>query len=187
MKCPYILIAHKIRLIIKRVIKLFQLRRTGHHKTRFTLILCASNDGRKLPPAIIFKDLKNVPKPRGKEKDCPENIFPKGIHIMASMGGTMNKEHMEEWVKVVIKGQKDTFQFDLTTKGKTRQIHKKLLVMDSAKAHMNTEIREYLSRECGTKVEIMEGGMTPLLQPADVSWNRSVKNKIKDLWGKMDV
>ena len=49
-------------------------RTTGNEKTRFTLMLCADNQGRKLEPTIIFKGIKNVP------KGCP-----KGIKIMTGM------------------------------------------------------------------------------------------------------
>ena len=42
---------------------------TGHEKTRFTLMLCADNTGRKLKPTVIFGGLKKVP------KGCPEGIY----------------------------------------------------------------------------------------------------------------
>ena len=47
---------------------------TGHDKTRFTLMLCADNMGRKLKPTIIFRGLKKIP------KGCPE-----GIHVMTGI------------------------------------------------------------------------------------------------------
>ena len=52
------------------------IKTTGHEKSRFTLMLCADNQGRKLKPSIIFKGIKNVP------KSC---IGLKGIHVMAGM------------------------------------------------------------------------------------------------------
>ena len=40
---------------------------TGHDKTRFTVVLAISATGAKLPPMLIFKNLKKVPAlPAGK-------------------------------------------------------------------------------------------------------------------------
>lgn len=41
---------------------------SGHEKTRFTVILCADNSGRKLKPGIIFRGLKYVPEVKNNTK-----------------------------------------------------------------------------------------------------------------------
>ena len=35
---------------------------TGYEKMRFTAVLSCSSNGAKLPPMLIFKNLKNIPK-----------------------------------------------------------------------------------------------------------------------------
>ena len=47
---------------------------------------------------------------------------------------------------------------------------------------METSQRPGIWKYNGVKVVIIQGGMTPLLQPADVCWNFLVKNKIKEFW-----
>ena len=61
-----------------------KIKTTNNEKLRFTLILCAYNDGRRCRPAIIFKGLKKVPKA----------AFPQGIDITVSKGGSMNSDLM---------------------------------------------------------------------------------------------
>ena len=57
-----------------------------------------------------------------------------------------------------------------------------LLVLDSWRPHRQPEFIRALKEYHGVKVAIIPGGMTPLLQPADISWNYVVKNKIKSFW-----
>lgn len=76
------------------------LKTTGHEKTRFTLMLCAANDGRKCTTAIIFKGLKKVPK---------KQEFSKGIHIMVSEKGSMTTSLINQWRSSV--GQKTRWSF----------------------------------------------------------------------------
>ncbi|RWS24155.1 pogo transposable element with KRAB domain-like protein [Leptotrombidium deliense] len=59
---------------------------------------------------------------------------------------------------------------------------KTLLVMDSHKAHLTDDYKKSLQRWYNTDLCIVPGGMTPLLQPADVCYNKSFKNKMKEKW-----
>ena len=65
------------------------MKTTGSDKLRFTLMLCAYNNGRKCRSAIVFKELKKVPKVK----------FPTGIDIMVAPKGSINGEVMNEWKK----------------------------------------------------------------------------------------
>ena len=57
-----------------------------------------------------------------------------------------------------------------------------ILVLDSWNPHMDVNFRKAMKDYNGVHVVIIPGGMTPLLQPADISWNRLVKHKIKGFW-----
>ena len=66
---------------------------TGHRKSRFTVVLCCSGDGRMIKTLIIFKGLKNVPKLN----------LPSSIEVTVSMGGSMNTGIMLKWVRSCFK------------------------------------------------------------------------------------
>lgn len=63
---------------------------TGHEHTRFTVMLCCTADGRKLPPYIVFC-----------RKTIPKQVFPKKVIIRANEKGFMNEEMVKEWFKLV--------------------------------------------------------------------------------------
>ena len=62
--------------------------------------------------------------------------------------------------------------------------YRSLLVLDSATAHRNFEFKKFMAKNNDIKVEIIPGGMTPILQPADLSWNRSVKSSVRRMLSK---
>ena len=57
-----------------------------------------------------------------------------------------------------------------------------ILVLDSWLPHKDKGFIKKMSEENGVKVVINPGGMTSLLQPADITWNREVKRKFKNYW-----
>ena len=160
-----------LRTYDKEGTKTVAMKSTGHEKTRFTLMLCAANDGRKCRPAIIFKGLKKVPKQK----------FPKGIDIMVADKGSINKDIMSEWKRKSF-GQRPGGIFLNSRMSQTGHGFRTALTMDSATPHMNLEFRNSMAKNYGTKVIIIPGGLTPLVQPADVSWNRSIKSKVRQYW-----
>jgi hypothetical protein len=148
---------------------------TGSEKLRFSLMLCAYNDGRKCQPVIIFKGLKKVPK---KEK------FPTGIHIMVSSKGSVNTDLMNDWRTSVYAKRPGGLFLNCHTKRSNGPKFRTLLVIDSATPHRNIGFKKSMAKYNDTKVEIIPSGMTPLIQPADLSWNRSVKSSIKRQWSE---
>jgi hypothetical protein len=155
--------------------KSVQLKTTGNEKLRFTLMLCAYNDGRKCEPAIIFKGLKKVPK---KER------FPKGIKIMVSAKGSVNGDLMNEWRTSVYKGRPGGYFFNFRLKRTNGPKYRTLLAIDAATPHRSNQFKKLMAKHHDTRVEIIPSGMTPLLQPADLSWNRSVKSSVKKQWSE---
>ena len=59
---------------------------------------------------------------------------------------------------------------------------KSLLVLDSALSHTKRSVLSSFQKHYNTDVAVIPGGMTPLLQPADVSWNKPFKSLMKEKW-----
>ena len=64
------------------------LRTTGHEKGRFTAVLSAKADGRKLKPYVVFKGVRAI-----LEQNTP------GVVVALSKNGWMNEELTKDWVK----------------------------------------------------------------------------------------
>src|SRR5581483_2350019 len=63
-----------------------KIRTTGNEKAAFTLVLCVTADGGRLPPFVIFK-----------RKTMPKEIFSKGIIVEMNEKGWNNSEMMLVW------------------------------------------------------------------------------------------
>jgi hypothetical protein len=59
---------------------------TGHEKSNFTVVLCITADGSKLPPMAIFK-----------RKTVLKGCYSKDVIISANKKGWMNSEVMKFW------------------------------------------------------------------------------------------
>ncbi|RWS23637.1 pogo transposable element with KRAB domain-like protein [Leptotrombidium deliense] len=153
----------------KKGAKNVPLKTTGNEKLRFTVVLASLSDGRKCKPMIIFKGLKNVPR-------C---TFPSDVVVTVAEKGSTNKELMNEWNRKVWKFRPSALFSNLRNCNM-----KTLLVMDSHKAHLTDDLKKSYNRWYNTDLCIVPGGMTPLLQPADVSYNKSFKSIMKGLWSK---
>ena len=119
------------------------LRTTGHKKSRFTVVLSAMADGRKLKPYVVFKGMRTIP-----ELNTP------GVVVVLSKNGWMNEELTMDWVKRVW--------------GSLNFGHR-LLVWDAYKCHITADVRSYVDKQTNTDVSVIPGGLTSHLQPADVS------------------
>ena len=77
----------------------------------------------------------------------------------------------------------NSFTNDLWRKrpGAFFQQPKSLLIMDSARAHTTNEAAEALDGT-NTKVDIIDGGMTPLLQLVDTHVNKPFKDHLREKW-----
>ena len=142
-------------------VKTVRMRTTGHEKLRFSVVLTALANGTKLMPMLIFRNLKNVPK----------GNFPKNCHIAVSKGGCMTTDLMTQWM-------------DKVWQRRPGNIFRKpgLLVCDKHRSHTHADTVTALKRRFATSVVFIHGGMTSLLQPCDVSWNKSMKSKVRERW-----
>ena len=133
------------------------MRTTGHEKGRFTVVLSAMADGKKLKPFVVFKGVRPV----------VELLRVSGVVVAFSKNGWMNEELTKEWVK---RGW-GTLNFGW-----------RLLVWDAYKCLLMSSVKAVVDRQANTDVFGVPGGLTSLVQPADLSWNKPFKAAYKDLY-----
>ena len=64
------------------------------------------------------------------------------------------------------------------------RITPKMLVLDSHRAQITDNARTIMEQECNTTVITIGGGLTPVLQPLDVLFNKPFKKKVDDLFNE---
>lgn len=134
-----------------------KVRTTGYEKQRVTVMLCITADGRKLPPYIILKR-KNMPK---------NEPFPSDVIVRAQEKGWMTAELMSDWIRVVWQRRPGAM---LGGPSGTRS----MLVLDAFRGHLTPEVKTRLQNS-NCDLVVIPGGMTPVLQPLDVSVNKPFK------------
>ena len=122
-------------------------RSTGHEKARFTVVLAAMADGRRLLPFVVFKGVRPV----------AELAREPGIIVAYSKNGWMNEELTKDWVK---RGWG------------TLSFCRRLLVWDAYRCHLMDSVNGIVTNQAKSDVSTIPGGLTPLVQPADISWNK---------------
>lgn len=136
------------------------IKTTGHEKSHFTVVLACCASGKKLTPMVIFK-----------RKTLPRETFPPNVVIDVNVKGWMNEAMMEKWLERCFVKRPDGFF----------KIHKALLVMDSMRAHITERIKNKL-KFINTVPIVIPGGLTKMLQPLDISVNKSFKDNLRRLW-----
>ena len=136
-----------------------RIRTTGHEKNRFTVCLCAMANGRKLKPYVVFKGVRSIPELQNAS----------GVMASSARNGWMNEELTKDWAKCC---------------WGTLGFGRRLLVWDAYKCHLTTDIREVVNKVTRSDVAIVPGGLTSLVQPADVCLNKPFKEKYKELYGE---
>jgi len=140
----------------KKGVKEVPLKTNGCEKLCLTVMLAATAGRRKLPPLLILKT-KTLPK---------SEAFPKDIIVRAQEKGWMTKELMLEWLKIVWGHRPRAFLNQPS-----------MLVLDTFKGHLTDSMKNQL---CKMKTEVViPGGMTSVLQPMDVSINKSFKDRLR--------
>lgn len=148
--------------VAKKGSKQVSIKTAGYEKQRITAMLCATADGKKLPPYLIFKR-KTVPK---------NEVFPKDVIIRAQPKGWMTEELMKDWIDVVWNKRPGAMLQP-----------KSLLVLDAFKGHTTDPVKNALKKK-KSDIGIIPGGMTSQLQPLDVCLNKPVKDYIKQEYNK---
>ena len=138
------------------------IRSTGHEKGRFTVVLAAMADGRKLNPFVVFKGVRPI-----AELDRES-----GVIVAYSKNGWINEGLTKDWVK---RGW-GTLSFG-----------RRLLIWDAYRCHIMDSVKGVVDNQAKSDVAIIPGGLTALVQPADVSWNKPFKAAYKELYNEWMV
>ena len=77
---------------------------TGHERSNFTVVLCITANGSKLPPMVIFK-----------RKTVPKGCNSKDIIISANEKCWMNSEVMKFWLENVWRKRRMAVMFNNAT------------------------------------------------------------------------
>lgn len=110
---------------------------TGNEHNRFTVMLCCTADGHKLPPFIVFK-----------RKTLPKETFPPKVIVRVNEKGFFNEETVLEWFRMVWCRRPGALL-------KPRS----MLVLDSFRGHMTDRVKKAVANaECD--LVVIPGGMT---------------------------
>ena len=134
---------------------------TGNEKKRVTLVLCCSNKGDKMQPALIV---------RGQSDQHSTSAVLNGVRIWHQPKGWMNSELMLRWLSQIYAGAAES--------------NRDILVLDSFSGHKSASVKACY-RERSIKVAVIPGGCTPYLQPLDIAVNRSFKASLKRAWNAL--
>jgi hypothetical protein len=126
-----------------------------------TVFLCVAANGEKLPPFVVFKaGNKTNRAPRGVT--CPDGVIAAG------------QESAWATIPIVVKWINEVFKPWLIE----RKIQSSVILMDELPSHTNHDVKFELMKH-NAKSVIIPGGDTSILQPLDVSVNRSFKAKMR--------
>ena len=136
------------------------IRTTGHEKSHFTVVLACTASGKKLPPMVIFK-----------RKTAVKAKLPSGVVVHQNEKGWMDNDTMNLWLSTCYSKRPGGF---------FRQ-SKSLLVLDSMRAHIS-EITKERIKATSSIPAVIPGGLTKVLQPLDISVNKSFKCELRKIW-----
>lgn len=143
--------------------KTVRISNTGSSKSGFTVMLCAHASGHKKKAAIFFKENNGQIPPRvNAQLRIPNNVC-----VSASKNGWMTSEKMFEWLRRVW--------------GRNIDDVRRLIILDRATVHTANAVQERV-RELDTDMVYIPGGCTHLLQPADRSWCKPFKDRLRRQW-----
>ena len=133
----------------------------GAELVRISAAFCASSNGSKLPILVII--------PRKKQLEnfkSPDNVV-----ILYDTNSNFNSDVISNsFIKRVLKPH-------MTKNDQS----KALLVLDSAPCHLKKDLADEFRKQ-EIKTLFVPPRMTNLLQPADVSWFRSLKSQLSKKW-----
>ncbi len=148
------------RTVEKKGEKMVPIKTTGHEKSSFTVVLSCTASGKKLPPMVIFK-----------RKTIPKEKFPPGIEIRANAKGWMDEAMMNDWLDSCFAKRPGGFFKTAPS----------VLVLDSMTAHKCESVKVH-AKKMNTRLSIIPGGLTKLLQPLDISVNKAFKDNLRLIW-----
>ena len=140
--------------------KTIDMATSGHEKTRFTVTITVSADGRVWPAFMILRGLKKIPK-----VNLPSNVI-----LAVAKSGSMDWHLMLDYIEKVLKPISE-------------KQPPSIIIMDDYKAHRKAQVIQKLN-SLKISHEIIPGGFTSSLQPLDVSLNKPFKDYYREEWNK---
>ena len=155
----------------------------GAEKRSFTVTLAVAADGKKIPPAVIFKGVRTPRDP----------VVPDSVRVSFHKKGWMDKAGKlvvlfcfmkcllrdilasTDFYLLSISGVKEWIR---TCLPRSPVDERSLLVWDSLRAHLTDSVKEVLPRR-KVDVAIIPGCLTPVLQPLDKCLNKPFKDNIR--------
>ena len=128
----------------------------SYHRSRQGKVHCLSRrNGRwkKAEPFVVFKGVRPI----------AELMKIPGVVVAFSKNGWMNEELTKDWVKRA---------------WRSLSFNRRLLVWDAYRRHIMATVRSVV-KQTNTDMNIIPGGLTSQLQPADLCWNKPFKEAYK--------
>lgn len=132
---------------------------TGNEKSKFTVVLCVTANGEKLPAYVIFR-----------RKTIPAIKVPSNIVLSANEKSCMNGIETQIWAEKIWNKRKNSF-FDKRC----------LLMLDAAPGHKTEPVLDKF-KKLNTTVAMIPGGLTKKLQVLDIAVNKSFKSYLRKEW-----
>ena len=132
---------------------------TGNEKITCTVVLTHSSSGLKLPRMVIFK-----------RKTLTKGIFPDRVVVKANEKGWMDEDLIRTWISEVF----------IKRPGGFFHTSSPMLICDSMRAHLTKTVK-LLVTPANTVLTIIPSGLNKILQPLDISVNRSFEGKLGKL------
>ena len=128
---------------------------------RISVLLCIEADGKKLPPFLVFKGEKE----KIKEKKLQAYSKSKGnkVYISCQENAWCNAEIFLKWLKIIF----------FNNRVISNSINK-IVIMDRATSHYHHDLVK-LFKENNSRYLLIPPGLTPFIQPLDVSINDLLK------------
>lgn len=145
-----------------------RIKTTGTTKKGFTVALCCNAEGYKLPATVIFKERKGILTDRIFSKI----VVPENVSLFASSNGWMTEEIYHDWL--------------ITEFGKDmdNMYQRRLLIVDNYRVHTTEKSQSLVEEQCNADLIFVQAGCTGLVQPLDVTVNRSFKSLMRQEWDK---
>jgi len=153
------------RTIAPKGSKKVAIRTAGGEKKRLTVVLTIFADGSKAKPLVIFRG-----KRLGKVK------VPDGVAVLMHPKAWNSDEGMQTWLK-------SCFIPHLQGIRKVSVPSDMMLTMDLFKPHVAADVTKELEKNAMVPC-IIPAGITSLVQPLDVSINKSFKQRMRNKWAQ---
>ena len=119
-------------------------------RPRYTFVLAAMADGKKLKQYVVFRCVQRV----AELSKIP------GVIVAYSRNGWINEKLTKDWAKYVLR---------------TLIFRCRLLVWDACRYHLMPSVKNTVYSQTSTNLSIIPGGLTSQVQLTDLCWNKAFK------------